>query len=110
MAENIALGEEIVQLRTELENSANRNTVNRVLEIKGQLEAKLQEFNGLLGELGDLNKRPRRRKSQISVPKESSESFRRRSVNLAELLAAQEGRLPTILEDKGYPRQTLECV
>jgi len=107
--ENVTLSEEIIQLRTELEYSSGKQCASYVMGVKSQMEAKLQELSGMLAELGDLSRRPRRRKSELASPRQSpARTARRRSVNLAELLAAQEGRLPTIREDKSYPRRTLE--
>jgi len=107
LAENIELGKEVIQLRFELEHSSKKNAI--VVELKSHLEAKVQELSGFLTQLGDLDKNLSRRRSRLpSADGPEKLTHQRRSTNFAEALAAQDGRLPTIVEDKCYPRRTLE--
>lgn len=115
LAENIVLREQAINARTEADKWKVAHRVNKeVIRMKEQLEAKLSEVNILVNELGNLPEKVARRSSEK----------RRRSIQASDLLRnasgeereprhrqtllEQEGRLPAILEDKCYPRQTLE--
>lgn len=81
--------------------------------MKEQLELKLSEVTALVGELGALPEKVARRSSQrrrqggliseFIKPSEEREPRQRHTI------LEQEGRLPAILEDKHYPRRTLEA-
>ena len=82
------------------------------MRIKEQLEEKLSGVNALLGELGALPEKVARRSSQrrrkdgfVSDLVKSAED---RDPRHRQTLLEQEGRLPAILEDKYYPRRTLD--
>lgn len=112
LADNLALRAETIQLRTELDDSRSKEVIRNVVAVQKQLEAKLREFTGLVSDLGDVQKKARRRKSQQPQSQRFSESknWRSRRATLGELVAVQEGQLPTIVEGKDFPRKTLECV
>lgn len=83
--------------------------------IKEKLEAKLTEIGGLVQELGKIqtdaaNRRsPKRRALSSNSPKKSPDQKVWKNVlSLAEVTGAADGRLPPIVEDKYYPRRTLE--
>lgn len=83
-----------------------------MVRIKEQLEEKLSGVNALLGELGALPEKVARRSSQrrrkdgfVSDLVKSAED---RDPRHRQTLLEQEGRLPAILEDKHYPRRTLD--
>lgn len=83
--------------------------------IQEKLEAKLTEIGGLVQELGKIqadaaNRRsPKRRLTCSNSPKKSPDQKVWKNVlSLAEVTGGAEGRLPPIVEDKYYPRKTLE--
>ena len=110
--ENLAWREEAISAKAEAEKWKAAHRLNReVVRMKEQLEIKLSEVNALVGELGSLPEKVARRSSQK----------RRRDGFVSELVKAedreprqrqtmleQDGRLPAILEDKYYPRRTIE--
>ncbi|KAK2790880.1 hypothetical protein FQN52_005325 [Onygenales sp. PD_12] len=116
LAENVCLREEIIALNQELEKSQSSKQLDNEIDIiKTKLDAKLAEFGSLISDLGSL---PQRREL-VGEPKHgqnnggfhvSPEAARRRSpMKMArETANGDEGRLPAILEDKHYPRLTLE--
>ncbi|EHL03733.1 putative Shugoshin [Glarea lozoyensis 74030] len=78
-----------------------------------QLEAKLQEIGTLLGGLGEAPKTVNRSLKQGKLARASLGTSPeaknwKNMCTLSEAMAAQEGRLPPILENKQYPRKTLE--
>ncbi|TVY22303.1 Shugoshin [Lachnellula hyalina] len=115
LAENLGLNEQIIRLANQLENGKAQRTVDHTEVVKSQLEAKLLEIGALITSLGDVPPRKKRisqggRTTQAS-PSTSPDQKRWKNIcTLSEAVAGQEGRLPPILEDKAYPRQTLECV
>lgn len=83
--------------------------------IKEKMEAKLTEIGGLVQELGKIqsdatNRRsPKRKPIYSSSPKRSPDQKAWKNVlSLAEVTGAADGRLPPIVEDKYFPRKTLE--
>lgn len=112
MTENLGLQGEILRLRRELETGKAQRIVEHTERVKCQMEAKLLEFSALLSGLGDVP----------SPEKQSQQSEKATSASLATYLdqkdwrnmcTASEGvgrRLPPILENKSYPRKTLEQV
>ena len=88
-----------------------------VYDIKAKLDTQLAELGGLITDLGGL---PRKfgkscvENAEPTIPTHSrlsSVDLRRRATTDFEYnTAPEDGRLPAILEDKCYPRKTLECV
>lgn len=113
LAENITLRGEAIHAKAETENrKAAQKLDKEVVRIKEQLEEKLSGVHALLGELGALPDKFSRRSSQrrrkdgfVSDLVKSTED---REPRHRQTLCEQEGRLPAILEDKHYPRRTLE--
>lgn len=113
LAENIAIREEAINARAEAEKWRASHRLNKeVVRMKSQLEAKLSEVNALVDELGALPDKIARRSSHkrrregfvsefVKNPDEREARARQTTID-------QEGRLPAILEDKCYPRKTLE--
>lgn len=115
LAENLGLREQIIQLQNELENGKAQRIADNTGAIKSQLESKLLEIGALITSLGDGStapkKSPRQGKIIRASPGKSAEQRNRKSMcTLSEAVAGQEGRLPAILENKSYPRRTLEYV
>lgn len=110
LGENIHLRERIIQLETELDSSRNSYATAKVDAIKDRLDAKIQELGGLVAELGLLQKPARKARRRTQSPKRSPNQKEWKNAHtLAEVMGGQQGgRLPTIVEDKHYPRRTLE--
>lgn len=113
LAENISLRERIITLDQEVEKF---NSVpflgDGVNEVKGKLAAKLEELGSLVGELGTLPqimKKPPTSTAQSETGEHTS--LERPNPPRRPLFGTDgydDGRLPVILEDKYYPRRTLE--
>lgn len=109
LSENASLGQQIIEVRTELDDVRNRDISSGVSLVQRQLSAKIAEFGGIIAELGNLRKKPRMRKSQVMVNQHFADQQQIRDrPRIDELLAAQPDRLPSIREDKQYPRITME--
>jgi hypothetical protein len=83
--------------------------------IKGKLEAKLTEIGSLVQELGKIQtdiearRSPKRRPISINSPKRSPDQKPWKNIlSLAEVTGGMDNRLPPIVEDKYFPRKTLE--
>ena len=113
LAENLGLREQIIQLQNDLENGKARRIADSTGVIKSQLEAKLLEIGALITSLGDgsTSKKKAAREGKITKANPSQSPDQRNWKNmctLSEAVAGQEGRLPPIMENKSYPRRTLE--
>ena len=116
LSENITLREQNIQLQRQVESTGNRqDAADRLHQIRSQLEAKLMELGGLVYELGTVDKKSRRTsvtqssQSNGQTPKRSPDQRNwKNAFTLSDVTGQQEGRLPPILEDKLYPRRTLE--
>ena len=83
--------------------------------VKAKLEEKLTELGGLIKELGQVQKNTKTRR--ISKEKIARQNSPQRSpdqrnwknvLTLSEATGGTDGRLPPIVEDKYYPRRTME--
>ena len=115
MSENIALRQHIICLQYDIDRYPGGIRLDDMGAIKEKLEAKLTEIGGLVQELGKIqtdaaNRRsPKRRSICRSSPKNSPDQKVWKNVlSLAEVTGGADGRLPPIVEDKYYPRKTLE--
>ncbi|CAI6338390.1 unnamed protein product [Periconia digitata] len=110
LAENLSLREQVLQLQSALEAQAYRPSFEVIDSMKTQLEAKLQELGGLVAEFGQLKKKDDglpRCKSQTAATRRSPDERQWRSgLGLQEV---ENAMLPTINEDKHYPRQTMNA-
>ncbi|PYI04840.1 hypothetical protein BO78DRAFT_388208 [Aspergillus sclerotiicarbonarius CBS 121057] len=114
LSENVSLREQVISLSQEVERyEAVRLLQDGVYDIKTRLDNKLAELNSLVADLGAL---PRRLCKRLTEKPQSADHTRpipdwRPKYTDDELNAGQEGdgRLPVILEDKYYPRRTLEA-
>jgi hypothetical protein len=110
LAENLSLREQVLQLQNTLESNASRPSFENIEAVKGRLETKLQEFVSLVAELGDLKKvdeRPRCKSQTAATRRSPDERQWRSGLGLQEV---ENAMLPTIAEDKFYPRRTMEYV
>ncbi|KAF1839219.1 shugoshin [Decorospora gaudefroyi] len=103
LAENLALREQVLNLHNNIES---RPALDHIDAVKMQLEAKIQELGGLVAGLAHMkNDKERRRKSHTTTRRKSSQERQWRSgLGLQEV---ENGMLPTISEDKFYPRRTM---
>ncbi|KAF2692147.1 hypothetical protein K458DRAFT_286484 [Lentithecium fluviatile CBS 122367] len=105
LADNLTLREQVVQLQNSLEA---RPSFDDIDSMKDRLEAKMQELGGLVAELGQLKKKDDglpKCKSQAAATRRSPDERQWKSgLGLQEV---ENAMLPTITEDKFYPRKTL---
>ncbi|PYH64906.1 shugoshin family protein [Aspergillus vadensis CBS 113365] len=113
LSENVSLREQVISLSQELERfEAVRLLQHGVYDIKTRLDSKLAELNNLVADLGALprtfySKRaenPRDSSQHRALPDWKSKT----SDDELNHGTGEDGRLPVILEDKYYPRRTLE--
>jgi len=100
LAENLNLREEILRLQNQLAVSQPSCELSTVEQVKGQLQAKLEEIGCLIAGIGSTQKQETQRRIPDPL------SWRPKVPNLH--LSGHEPRMPSILEDKYYPRRTLE--
>lgn len=113
LSENITLRKENIRLQHALESSGVQTALDHVDSVKAKLNAKMTELAELMSELGAAQSvlprpEPMERLAQRRTPKCSpNQRTWKNAATLAEE-AEQEGRLPPIVEDKYFPRRTLE--
>lgn len=113
LADNLGLREQVLRLQLELDDGKARRIADSTSIIKAQLEVKMLEIGALIN---NLNQAPTPEKSSPKTGKImrgilDQSPDQRNSKNtwtLSEAIANQEGRLPPILENKSFPRKTLE--
>ncbi|EAW07956.1 shugoshin family protein [Aspergillus clavatus NRRL 1] len=116
LSENVSLREQVITLSQELERfEAARSLHEGIHNIKSRLDSKLWELNHLVSELGalprkfakscdDSSEAANQGHSRFPITESTMEGLH--SGNKA--VPEEQGRLPAILEDKCYPRKTLE--
>lgn len=119
IAENATLRQEVIAAQAEAERWRQTKSVNHeILELKDRLERKLKDVVALVGEMTDIpekamaRRHSRRRSGADKLNTLSEAEWKSRSA-MRELSAKErseglDGRLPSILENKQYPRRTLE--
>ncbi|KAL0263347.1 hypothetical protein SLS55_002327 [Diplodia seriata] len=110
LAENLALREQVIQLQTELEQNQGPNAVHQISSVKDKLESKLLEIGSLVAELSSINKPSHKARQSDAGPSRAVEHFEWRRA-MKEQVGEQDDEevLPTIREDKFYPRRTLDA-
>lgn len=112
LGENLGLREQIIRLQKELENGKAQRVADHAVDIRTQLEAKLIELGSLISGLGnDAPKKTSPKAGKIIRASPSTSPDQRNWKNmctLSEAVSGQDGRLPPIMENKMYPRRTLE--
>lgn len=113
LTENLGLREQIIKLQHELENNSAQQAVDQTRLVKRELEAKLLELGALITSLGDdprtKHKSPRRGKvTRVSSNQSPNQRNWKNMCVMDEPNEVQDGKLPPILENKSYPRRTLE--
>jgi Shugoshin N-terminal coiled-coil region len=101
LTENLGLREEIINLRNDLENAPSKSSIQIW---RDTFEDKIKELQGLLGDIDELQK-PLSEKKKDGTPKRSPEPRDWRS----RFAMDDDNRLPTIREDKYYPRRTMDA-
>ncbi|KAK4549952.1 hypothetical protein LTR36_005253 [Oleoguttula mirabilis] len=106
LADNLDLRENVFRLESELFTARGQVSRDAVRKIKEELQAKIAELSGLVGVLDDAagqredgNARP------PTTEKKAIEGQWRERQPLTEVM--RENQMPTIVEDKQYPRRTL---
>lgn len=124
LSENLDLRGQVLRLEKELEDDTSQRVADHALQIKQKMEAQLVELGSLLAGFGVEPPAKRQtpaaprladRPARLSLSSGTATPPKRKvppvlSPTEAESLAAQEGRLPPIYENKTFPRQTLRCV
>jgi len=113
LADNLELREQVLRLRLEIDDGRARRIADNTTVIKSQLELKMQEISTLINDLNQAptpEKKPTKAGKLIRENPNGSPDQRnwRNMCTLSELSAGQEGRLPPIIENKSFPRKTLE--
>ena len=115
LTENVSLREQVISLSREIDRlEAAKAFQLGVHDIKTRLDAKLAELSSLVTDLGALPRKFQKSYDERSKPANPPEPLRRssdlrhRKTNAESQLSDYDGRLPVILEDKYYPRETLE--
>ncbi|GIK02652.1 hypothetical protein Aspvir_006708 [Aspergillus viridinutans] len=116
LAENVSLREQVIMLSQELERCESAKSLHDgVYDIKTRLDDKLAELSNLVNELGTLPRRlgkscdDRLGAGGLGQLKVSRSEFTYRKPDPEiNLMSKEQAALPVILEDKCYPRETLE--
>lgn len=116
LSENLFLREQITSLNQQVERlDAAKGFQDGVCDVKAKLDAKLGELSSLVADLGALpckyqeNDDAKPKPTHEPKPRASASNMRPRARRSTESqLDADDGRMPTLWENKPYPRQTLE--
>ncbi|EKG21518.1 Shugoshin [Macrophomina phaseolina MS6] len=109
LAENLSLREQVIQLQTELEHTRGHAAVEQISSVKDQLESKLMEIGSLVAELNSIKKPTYKKRASDAGPSKAMEQFEwRRAMREQAGEHDDDEILPTITEDKYYPRRTLD--
>ncbi|EED20320.1 shugoshin family protein [Talaromyces stipitatus ATCC 10500] len=107
LKENAALKEQVISLQHDAEKyEAGRAFHKDIYQCKDKLAAKVAELNNLVNELGLLPANFQKKTAHLESAGESQRSSdpNRRPITWND----NDDRLPTILEDKYFPRRTLD--
>ncbi|KAJ5827764.1 hypothetical protein N7447_004527 [Penicillium robsamsonii] len=105
LSENVSLRKQVINLTQETERlEAGKLLHNGIYDIKSKLDAKLAELSNLAADLGSLPRKVGKLCDQEFDRPKQAESRPRTE----DMMGGEDGRLPAIVEDKYYPRRTLE--
>jgi hypothetical protein len=108
------LREQILRLQSDQEADKAQQIVENTRATKSQLEEKLLELGALISGLGVEPARKKSPQVAKTVRESPSRSPAQREwknmYTMGEVVRGLEGSLPAIMENKTYPRRTLECV
>lgn len=107
LRENASLRQQVISLRSDVKKyEAAKLLEDGVYDFREKLDIKLAEIGSLVAELGRLPRKVGRVcESTAGTERQNSAGPHRR---MALDTAEEDGRLPVILEDKYFPRKTLE--
>lgn len=116
LSENITFREQNIKLQYEIDRYPAQGTWNDVGTIRAKLEAKLAELGDLVKDLGmahgslSFGRTSRRRSTKQSSPRRSPDQRNwKNALSLSDVTGVPDlSRLPPIIEDKYFPRRTLE--
>lgn len=112
LGENVSLREQVINLTQEIERLESAKLLhNGVYEIKSRLDTKLAELSGIASELGMLPRKVGKlgdKSGDSDHPKATALDARPRATDAEYNTGIDDGKLPAILEDKHFPRRTLE--
>ncbi|KAJ5909167.1 hypothetical protein N7495_001849 [Penicillium taxi] len=113
LAENVSLREQVINLTQGMERlEAGKMLHDGIYEIKARLDKKLAEMNDLASDLGMLPRKAAKLRNRASEefdqPKATARDPRSRPRDSEYDDGVDDGRLPSIHEDKYFPRRTLE--
>ncbi|KAJ5568888.1 hypothetical protein N7450_011374 [Penicillium hetheringtonii] len=110
LSENVSLRGQIITLTQENERlESGKALQNGVYEIKARLDAKLAELNSLVSDLGTLPRKAGKLSKDKFHDSDRPKTEAPPRLNDPEYNTdVEEGKLPAILEDKYFPRRTLE--
>ncbi|KAK4610653.1 Shugoshin [Fulvia fulva] len=105
LGDNLDLREQVLSLQNEVHSARRQAGSEAMRRMKSDLQMKLAELSGLVEGFGaeEEDERPVVQKERILSP--SQRQYRERQP-LAELM--QDAVMPTIVEDKHFPRRTLD--
>ncbi|KAI9785754.1 MAG: hypothetical protein M1839_008771 [Geoglossum umbratile] len=108
LAENVSLREQVIKLQAQADRDRGRQVLENVEGIKRMIEGKIRELGDLVGGLGaaSLDISPRASRARRSPGKDQKNW--KNTFTLSEVTSNHEGRLPPILEDKMYPRRSID--
>lgn len=106
LSDNLELREKVFRLEGELFTARGKISSDAVRKVKDALLAKIGELSGVVEGLDDAAEEQEPR-SERSVGKPMMEGQWRERQPLAELM--RDSQMPTIVEDKLYPRRTLNA-
>jgi chromosome segregation ATPase len=105
LSENVLLRKQVINLTQETERLEAAKTLHDgIYDIKSKLDAKLAELSSLATDLGSLPRKMDKMWDEQSDRPKVAESRPRNQ----DSMGYDDGRLPAIVEDKYYPRRTLE--
>lgn len=120
LSENISLREQVIRVQSDIPRECTPEFLDRLMMVKAKLDEKVKEVGGLVDELGSLSID---RGVLGSTPSENvppavgspgtsplDQGRRKSGFPLADVPRVQDGRLPSIIEGKVYPRQSLRYV
>jgi hypothetical protein len=116
LSDNLDLRGQVMRLQKELENDTTRRVADQAMELKARMEAKLAELGSMLATFGDeppaKRHSPERKKYIHASPRSIRKMAQRKPRENVDqdALAAQEGRLPPIYENKSVARATMKYV
>lgn len=111
LRENATLREQIIILGQDGERFETARLFRKnIYDYKGKIESKLAELGSLVEEMGALPENLMRNPSHRTREGDAEERNIHPPSRLSSIFRDECGRLPVILEDKYYPRRTLESV